>query len=348
MEAAPDWGAFCTMDIAPFLEPVEPDAPCGPNLEYDPEFLEMSLAAEGKPEQSVGDSVIDAVEPDWKTVRTKAWSLLGRTRDMRVLLYLAQGSLRTEGFVGLGGTFELLGGLVGRYWEHIHPQLDPDLDNDPIQRLNILTSFASRETLLRPIEEAVLVRSRAGRFSLRDVHIARGTVPAPAGTEHPPDLALIDAAFMDCELEELQATADHVKNGLAQVEAAFEALSGVLEPAQIPEWDPLRKVLREIDGFLQQQLARRGVGVEEGQAEGAEAGAGGPAAVPGRVNSREEVIRVLDLTCDYFERNEPSSPVPLLLRRAKRLVSKDFLDILKDLAPDGVTQAEAIRGPEPE
>jgi len=333
------------MDIAPFLEPIEPEAPCGPNLEYEPEFLEMSLAAEGKPEQSVGDSVIDAVDPDWKTVRSKAWSLLDRTRDMRVLLYLAQSSLSTEGFAGLGATFELLGGLVARYWEHIHPQLDPDLDNDPIQRVNILTSFASRETLLGPIEEAVLVRSRAGRFSLRDIHIAQGTTPAPAGAENLPDLALIDAAFMDCELEELQATSDQVKHGLAQVDAAAEAMNGVLDPAQVPDWNPLRKVLREIDGFLTQQLARRGVGVEEGETEGE---AGGPGAIPGRVNSREEAIRVLDLACEYFERNEPSSPVPLLLRRAKRLVSKDFLDILKDLAPDGVTQAEAIRGPEPE
>ena len=55
-------------------------------------------------------------------------------------------------------------------------------------------------------------------------------------------------------------------------------------------------------------------------------------------------MRVLDKACDYFERHEPSSPVPLLLRRAKRLVSKDFMEILRDLAPDGVSQAENIGG----
>ena len=69
-----------------------------------------------------------------------------------------------------------------------------------------------------------------------------------------------------------------------------------------------------------------------------------PAAAPGEIRSREDVIRVLDRACEYFERNEPSSPVPLLLRRAKRLISKDFMEILKDLAPDGVSQAENVGG----
>ena len=58
----------------------------------------------------------------------------------------------------------------------------------------------------------------------------------------------------------------------------------------------------------------------------------------------EDAIRMIDKVCDYFERHEPSSPVPLLLNRAKRLISKDFLEILRDLTPDGVLQAESIGG----
>jgi type VI secretion system protein ImpA len=36
--------------------------------------------------------------------------------------------------------------------------------------------------------------------------------------------------------------------------------------------------------------------------------------------------------------------VPLLLRRAKGLVAKDFMEILNDLTPDGVSQAKLIGG----
>jgi len=66
------------------------------------------------------------------------------------------------------------------------------------------------------------------------------------------------------------------------------------------------------------------------------------------INSRGDVIRAIDLICAYYAQHEPSSPVPILLERAKRLVAKDFMDILRDLAPDGVAQLEMIRGPETE
>jgi type VI secretion system protein ImpA len=46
----------------------------------------------------------------------------------------------------------------------------------------------------------------------------------------------------------------------------------------------------------------------------------------------------------FFRKNEPSSPVPLLLDRAKRLVSKSFLEVLEDIAPDTLTEVKKIGG----
>jgi type VI secretion system protein ImpA len=53
---------------------------------------------------------------------------------------------------------------------------------------------------------------------------------------------------------------------------------------------------------------------------------------------------MMDKICGYFETYEPSSPVPLLLQRAKRLVSKSFLEVLRDVAPEGVSQASVVAG----
>jgi type VI secretion system protein ImpA len=77
--------------------------------------------------------------------------------------------------------------------------------------------------------------------------------------------------------------------------------------------------------------------------ESAETPADG-ASVSGLVKSRQDVVRILDAAADFFRRTEPSSPIPLLLARAKRLVSKDFLEVLADIAPDGVAQARSIGG----
>ena len=53
---------------------------------------------------------------------------------------------------------------------------------------------------------------------------------------------------------------------------------------------------------------------------------------------------MIDKICEYFDRYEPSSPAPLLLKRAKRLATKDFMAILLDLTPGGVEQANLIFG----
>jgi predicted component of type VI protein secretion system len=68
----------------------------------------------------------------------------------------------------------------------------------------------------------------------------------------------------------------------------------------------------------------------------------GRAVLPGQEPDWDAVARI----CDYYQRHEPSSPVPLLLRRCKRLVSASFLEIVCDIAPDGVSQVEMWRGKE--
>jgi len=63
-----------------------------------------------------------------------------------------------------------------------------------------------------------------------------------------------------------------------------------------------------------------------------------------KIKSRVEAIQTLDKVCDYFEQSEPSSPLPLLLRRARRLSMKSFLEIIQDISPDGIDQVTALGG----
>jgi type VI secretion system protein ImpA len=55
-------------------------------------------------------------------------------------------------------------------------------------------------------------------------------------------------------------------------------------------------------------------------------------------------VHAIGRICDWIERHEPSNPAPLLLRRAQRLMNKSFLDIVRDLAPNGVDQVEMLAG----
>jgi type VI secretion system protein ImpA len=68
------------------------------------------------------------------------------------------------------------------------------------------------------------------------------------------------------------------------------------------------------------------------------------AAAVGPIKSREDAVRALDAVAEFFRRTEPSSPIPLFVDRAKRLVSKDFLEVLAEVAPEVVAQVRTAAG----
>lgn len=76
-------------------------------------------------------------------------------------------------------------------------------------------------------------------------------------------------------------------------------------------------------------------------AEAAEAPA---MALRGEVRSRDDVLRAIDAICAYYARAEPSSPVPLLLQRCRRMVTMSFVDILKEMLPESVAGLQKIAG----
>src|SRR4029077_4826614 len=87
-----------------------------------------------------------------------------------------------------------------------------------------------------------------------------------------------------------------------------------------------------------------GAGAEPGQGEPGDRSQGPSVIAVGGIRSRQDAIRALDAAAEFFRRNEPSSPIPLFLERAKRLVSKSFLEVLADVAPEAVPRARAAGG----
>lgn len=336
---------MAVIDVEKFLEPVSESAPCGEDLEYDPAFGQLERAAQGKPEQRMGDQVIPGEEPNWREVSRLAEELLERSRDLRIVLHLTHAGLRLDGLPALAAGLRLVHRLLENHWDTVYPSLDEEDDNDPTVRLNTLLALNDRTGFLHSLSIVPLAESRAtGRFGLRDIRIAHGVLN-PKPDEQAPDPALIGAAFMDCDLDELAATAEASRAALAEADAIVAFLRDRVSAGTAPDLSPLRDEVAEIAATVSKYLAERGVGAgADGQDQatgGGEAVAGGAL---GQIQSREDAVRTIDRVSEYFRKNEPSSPVPLLLQRAKRLVAKDFMEILQDLAPDGLAQAQVIKG----
>jgi type VI secretion system protein ImpA len=234
----------------------------------------------------------------------------------------------------------------------LHPQLDPDDGLDPTARVNLVASVCDARLLKAVRTSPMLTVPGLGGISLRDLQIARGELPAPEG-EEPLKLDSLDAAARDVELPTLESTAALVSAAVEDTNAIERTLTEKVGASQAVSLSALTDVLREIDLFLRHQLDAR-VGPEAASAgvEGDASPQVGEASPglrtvqggSGEISCSRDVIVTLDKIIDYYRANEPSSPVPLLLQRAKRLVSVGFIDILRDIAPDALAQAEMVTG----
>ena len=344
------------LDSSALLAAVSEQAPAGPNLEFDPDFTALERAAQGKPEQQYGDTIIPGEEPDWKEVEAQSSALLERTRDLRVLAHLAVARLHLRGLVEYAEVLALTQELLQERWAEVHPQLDPEDDNDPTLRANALLRLAHPGLVLRRIRDLPLANSpRLGHYSWRDVAIALGTLEGDSNKEKPSE-TLIRSAFQESDpagIAALRAAAAGAKAAAEGIGAAFDTHAGY---GTGPDFDELNKLLGEVLRTLERYAAAAPVEASaDAPAETPVAAAeGAPAAAVPRpagavtaaslaeVTTRADALRLLDLACQYYRRYEPSSPLPLLVERARSLADKDFIDILRELAPDGLMQAQMI------
>lgn len=340
-----------TVDVAKILQPVPGDSPCGADLEYTPEFLALFQKAVPKPARQVGAQEVPAEEPDWAAVKAEALAGLNLTKDLRLLVLLCRTLVHTDGLAGFVDGLRAMKGLVTGHWANLYPRLDAEDGNDPAMRVNALASLTDSTGVIRSLREWPLLRARvAGQFGLRELDAAAGRMPM-SGVAPTPEL--VRAAFLEVGPAALADTAALVTTAKEEVQGLEAALSAALGRSAIS----LRALTAVFDAMLRELAPHVGAAVAgAGDAPGAaqdavpaaanHAAGAAPAAVPGAIQSREDVVRCLDRICDFYARTEPSSPVPILLQRARRLVNKSFLEVLRDLVPDGLNQAMIFQGPE--
>ncbi|MGC1506396.1 MAG: type VI secretion system protein TssA [Sulfitobacter sp.] len=337
------------MDVAKLLEPHGDDEPSGENLEYDPGFVDMELAAQPGEERQEGDKILEAEDPDFGDVVKKSVAVLERSHDIRAAVFFAEAVLHTKGLTGFAEATAFVRGCLETYWASCHPELDEDDNDDPTMRINAVQGLNGSDTVIRALRKAPLTESRMfGNLGLRMIEIAEGLSAAPAGMTDVPDSAAVSAAFKDTDsqvLSDFLAAALSAQADLKAIDAIFVENT----PGQGPDLEAVQKVLNQVVRRLSEAVGGDAVitdGGGEAAAGEAPAEGGAPAAGGGGggIQSPSDVSNALDRIISYYQRQEPSSPMPILLERAKKLVGADFLTIMKEIAPQGLEQAKNVGG----
>jgi type VI secretion system protein ImpA len=332
---------------SPLCEPVSADAPCGVDLE------DTQLLASFDAFRVFGSDTSVRPDIDWPGVRTQALKALAQSRDLRLLTHLAAATLRVEGIKAFCVVLTVADCWLTQCWDLVFPRVQ----DDALLRKNALNCLADPMAIVAPLRRSAIISQRQfGTFTLRDVELATGQLEATDTDRNAPGAAQIEAALAAAPIEELSIL-------VGELGAAGVALDNVVAnmqhhagPQSAPDFAALAKPLTRIRKVLTEHLAARAAdpqvllsaGVVPDSFARADGTAGAEVSVSADgveiIKSRQEAIRAIDAAVLFFRRYEPSSPVPLLLERARRLVAKNFMEVLEDIAPEGLPQAKLVGG----
>jgi type VI secretion system protein ImpA len=331
------------------LKPITETMPCGEDLSYDPNFQALETMVRGTPETQFSE----AKPPEWKQVRSCCLELLTRSKDLRVALILTVAELELNGIAGFKESLAFLKGLLERHWSDVHPQLDPDENDDPLQRMNLIASiampmgsFGDDFRILERLRAAPLCDSvQMGSYSLSDI-LSAETATAEDG-KPAPDLAQIEAAFRDSKPHQLTLLYQAISESIASVDAIDAFLSTTVGAKNAPDLTRLSTELVSIQKRITTYLPVTTTPLPENDLAAIPETSPRPGVMPlsaGGIASRDDVVRTLQRICQYYAQAEPSSPVPLILKRALRLAEMDFVQIIKEMAPEAIGEIYRIAG----
>ncbi len=323
------------------------DNKVGEDCEYDNLYLQLEELASPVAEQEIGDAVTEGRDADFKTLVANCTELWKKTRDLRVAAYLTVGYGCTEGFSGLKLGLSLIDFLVDELWEECYPRLDPEDDNDPTERINILNMLSPQSGSYNdPVQFINHLRKLKflGNlpYTVKDVLVSQGMLES---NEEGVDLAILQGQLRSTpselfaekigQLDEIQELLNHIvetmnaKMGDGGM-VSFESLSTELKH--------IRKLYSVYAGGTAQES-----GAEEAEEQPAEteALAAAPAPTVGsagmvnlkafRVQNRNDALLLIERCAEYFRKAEPTSPLPYLLDRALRMADMNFVDILAEI-----------------
>ncbi|GAA4113722.1 type VI secretion system protein TssA [Aminobacter aganoensis] len=323
-----------------------------------------------------------SIPVDWDVVLEKADELRNQGRDLRLLTLVTRALANARGLAGLAEGLMLIARTFDAHWETMHPALRPNAPprDAALRRVNAVLDLQNgQEGLLADLRKTVFFAPRGfGPISGRELEqgalddrvmlqeAAQGlnnTERAALSAVHEQLLTRLRSACAaqadqaNAAMEQLVADARAAGAALAALDAALNRRLESTGPA-VPD---LKKFLDRMLTTLERGSAARpaanGAAKPEltqatpaaaqpnGHAPEPVANHAGPTmALPERLTSRDDVVKCLDLVVAFYDRTEPSSPIPHLARRVRRMVHMDFVELMEDLAPSGLKEFRLLAG----
>jgi type VI secretion system protein ImpA len=334
------------------VKPISGEHPCGPDLdsEGDLNYLNFFASAESLLPMSyfeVKDSDGNNKRFDPNSIDLKAQletvkPLLARTRDLRLVVFLAKISILGRDLAGFATCLEAIAVLLDQYWTAVHPRGE---DGDLAHRQYTIEAIDALPTVIMPLQFYPLLNNRRyGWISYRTCLIAKGEI-TPREDDTIIDAAALEQIFDTVDIDELKATTTSFVALATDVGRIRNTWSEKGDSAVALNLDRLSSTVEGVAALLGSVVKRRDpdavpavAEVEQGAEDGAAGGSPGSRSLQ-RVTSMAAAAAALEAAANYFGRSEPSSPALLLVRQAQQMLGKSFVEALRILVPAHVETA---------
>jgi type VI secretion system protein ImpA len=340
------------MSMEKLLDEVSRDMPCGEDFEARKAAKSREDNGELSPLEELQERIKPTTsgEKDWKSISTAASDVLKRSKDLRAVLILNLGMLKTGQLAGFKEGLTFLHALLEKYWDNLYPALK---DGNPTRRVNVLNSFSfpAHQTnasfdFVRTLRQIPLARpARGASVSLNDI-AASQKAPKEGEKATGPTAAAIQEAFTATDPAAIKQTHELLMGISSELDAIREFLAG---KEASPNFSVLRDTLKEMTESVQEHIKSEpktelSSEVHENGTEPVSSGGEAPVRRNGngRVQSLDDVVTVLGEICKYYEVNDRSSPVPLLLKRVQRMAKMNFYEIMEDLTPEEIAKLKTV------
>ena len=334
-----------SLEIEPLLSPISSDQPCGQDLSFSNEFHTIKIAkTQDDPLLDQGDWLAEPKQADWHFVEQKSIELLtGKSKDLRLLGWLLEAWSNLYGFEGTAKALELMHRTLNEYWTQLHPEIEEeDLD----QRLGLLQGSINH--LIPLIKQVAIVNVPA--FSLSDYeallrqknHLLKQVESYTDDANSSQILEQFELSLFNTSKSFQYQNYQHFSALLAEwsiLKNVLDTLMGLDAPSfaaidtQLENIHTSLKKLYKTDVFTQPVMATQ---TSESSAAATittqalsftqrkeqeidmntvHPSKGFQVQPQNHLANREQAMRVLQEISDYFQANEPHSPVSYMLQK---------------------------------
>lgn len=148
------------------LTPISDEHPAGEDITLAPEWVTIKEARRR-------DKLTERQNADWPFIRqVLTQALAGKSKDLRLAVWLTEASVKLDGFRGLSESFQLLRGLLETFWDS---GLYPEIEGGDVQFRAIPLAWLGGDNLPMAIRDIPITARRDGNrdYSHREYRESR-------------------------------------------------------------------------------------------------------------------------------------------------------------------------------